>query len=413
MFERGKLTFICDASAGSSGKGRTGSYVFAKHAGGPSNLTFACNAFSCQAGHWVKLRNGKSYFYQSLNSCAYSDTYEKTYIGPAACLELPALLREIEENNVNEKKLGISPIASIVTDEDQQYERGTIGFDGDELFTKHEGTQKTGSTCHGVGSATARKILRRPSVVLVRDVPELKPFLCEVDQEILKRLDNGESGMCEIAQGFSLSLNHSRFYPHTTSRSVTVAQALADMFLPTSIAGPLIINCRTCPIRISSHKYIANDDGRHLTWAEVEAGVQHTVYQGDSGGWYPDQEEVTWEYVTRLSGSPKPIIELTSVTRLPRRVAEFSYKNLVDAIQHNQTGRQLYITLNFADYVDHTIKGVDKIVTDCRSDIITPKLQNWLVKNLRDWYPRLALIGTGPHTEDTIDLEMTFQNGDL
>ena len=62
FFNPGKLSFILDAGAGSSGKGVIGSYVCEN----ADNFTFACNAFMPQAGHWVKTDNGKTYFYQTL-----------------------------------------------------------------------------------------------------------------------------------------------------------------------------------------------------------------------------------------------------------------------------------------------------------------------------------------------------------
>lgn len=204
VFRSGRLTFLMDGGAGSSGKGKLGSFI-TEHA---DNWQFACNAFSAQAGHWCRLDDGREFFYQHLNSCAYNrDRYEKMYIGQAACIELPALLREIEENGVNEEKLGIDPLASIILERDSKFEKGVSAFDSDEsLSERHDGTSKNGSTNHGCGSCLARKVLRRPSVLLVKDVPELKPFICNVPEEIMARLCRGQSGLCEIAQGFQLSL---------------------------------------------------------------------------------------------------------------------------------------------------------------------------------------------------------------
>jgi len=58
-FSPGKLTTVLDASAGSSGKGKIGSFV-AEHS---DNFQFCCNTFMPQAGHWVKLDDGSTYFY--------------------------------------------------------------------------------------------------------------------------------------------------------------------------------------------------------------------------------------------------------------------------------------------------------------------------------------------------------------
>lgn len=249
--------------------------------------------------------------------------------------------------------------------------------------------------CHGVGSAAARRILRSPSVRTAKDIPELKKYLCDVPAEISARLDRGESGLMELAQGFQLSLLHSRFAPHTTSRQVTVAQGMSDLFLPTKYAGPVIVNLRTYPIRINSNKFIGQD-GRHLTWAEVEAGVPHTVYHGDSGGWYPDQHEITWEQLTASSGSPTKIMEVTSVTKLPRRVATFSKMNAVEALKYNDTGDDMYLSINFANYVDHNMSGKTNVAET------TQKFNTWLKDSLGDLRGQVVLVGTGAKTSETI-----------
>ncbi len=394
MFVPGKLTFLFDGQFGSSGKGKIGSYIGETNKG---KFTFACNAFSAQAGHWVKLQDGRQYFYQHLNSIAYNhELYEKIYIGSAACIELPALLSEIKQNNMTPKNLGISRLATVILDNDMDFEKGMSGFDGAES-ERHSGTAKHGSTAHGVGAATARKILRRDSVVTVDKIPELKDFICDVTTEISQRLKLGESGLCEIAQGFPLSLN-GRFFPNCTSRNVTVSQALSDMFLPPIYAGPIIVNLRTFPIRINSNKYIGLD-GKHLTWADVQSGVPHNLLQGNSGGWYPDQNELSWEQITELSGSPDKIMEITSVTKLPRRIATFSKVNLREACELNDTGYGLFLSVNFANYVDYNMTGI-------RSEKeMTEKFKNWMTDNIPPEYIKnVKYIGTGALTEDTIEL---------
>lgn len=406
MFKPGKLTILLDGGAGSSGKGKIGSYITQN----TDNWQFCCNSFSAQAGHWVKLDDGRKYFYQSLNSCAYQDKYEKMYIGPGSHIELPALLREIEENNVKEYKLGIHPLAVIIEDRDAQYERGEITFEGEK--TNHDGTSKFGSTCHGIGSSKARRILRKPDLKCAKDIPELKKYICDVEYEIMSRLDKGQSGFLEIAQGFQLSLMHKKFYPYVTSRNVTTSAALSDMFLPPKYAGPIIINFRTYPIRINSNKYIDKQTGKHLTWDEVEKqGIENvTIYKGNSGPGYSDQEELTWENITKNSGSKEKIQEITSVTKLPRRVFTFSKQNLLESIQLNDTGHEIYISINFADYVDSEIYGIrDKSESSIYNiHKRSPKLYDWIISNILEPLKqtnnkaKLKFIGTGPKTEDTI-----------
>ena len=406
-FKPGKLTTVLDGGAGSSGKGKLGSFITA-HA---DNWQFACNTFMANAGHWVKIDSGEQYFYQTLNSCAYQDRYEKIYVGPGSIIELPALLREIEENSMDLKKIGIHPIAGILQDIDSAFERGEADFDGNPI--KSDGTMKYGSTCHGVGAARARRILRRSNVKLARDVPELKNMICNTSAEIMDRLDRGESGLLEIAQGFQLSYALDRFYPYCTSRNCTVAAGMDDLMVPVKYAGPVIINIRTYPIRISNNKYIDRQTGKHLSWEDIvklggEKSDKIEVYHGDSGPGYEDQQETTWEEVTSSSGSPKPIIEMTSVTKLPRRVFNFSIENLRDSIRYNQTMSPTYISINFANYVDHKISGLrgrwNDLTPQCK------KFQKWLDPNILNIIKQysvkplasLKFIGTGELTDDMI-----------
>ena len=393
FFNPGKISVILDAGAGSSGKAKVGSYV----AENADNWTFCINTFHPQSGHWSKKEDGREFFYQTLNSCAYLDSYEKMYISPASVIDLEAFFEEMEKNNIASHRIGISPVATILQDMDAKYEKGIVHLDGSPK-PPDSGTMRNGSTCKGVGAANARKLLRREDTIYAKDVPELKPFICDVPNEVVERLEKGEAGFGEIAQGFQLSLNHSKFAPFTTSRNVMVSQFLSDCFLPPKFGGQVLLNFRTFPIRINSNKYIG-EDGRHLTHEEVVSGVPHKVYKGDSGPGYDDQKELTWEELTEISGSPDPIIEMTSVTRLARRPFTFSKQNLEEALRFNDCDLGVWLSLNFADYVDPSMAG-----RRGTTEVITPKMQQWLEENFGEHLSKLKFIGTGPLTEDTIQL---------
>jgi adenylosuccinate synthase len=404
FFTPGKLSIVADGTYGSSGKGSLASFL-TEHA----DYQFACNTFSAQAGHWVRLdptepnKPGRTYFYQSLNSCAYQkDKYEKLYIGPDAAIEFPALMREIEENNIPVKKLGIHPLCTILQDKDSAYERGEVDYEGNPLSNRGDGTMKFGSTAHGVAPCRTRKMLRRQDTILAKDFVALEEMICDVEREIMDRLDKGQKGLLEIAQGFPLSLNY-KFYPATTSRNVTVSAALDGMMLPPIYAGNVMLNFRTFPIRIANDKYIG-DDGKFLTWAEIQQydkeDKKYQIYKGTSGGWYDDQEETTWEEITKSSGAVEKIQELTSVTKMPRRVATWSKQCLIDAVKYNRTHGRMFISINFLNYVQNDILGY-------RGDSIKefPKCIEWINKNLCDLdklSAELKILGTGPKTDDKI-----------
>jgi hypothetical protein len=308
---------------------------------------------------------------------------------------------------VPKHKLGISPVAAILQDIDGAFERGQVDFDGNKVQKLHDGTIKTGTTAHGAGACRARRVLRRKEAKYARDIPELKEFLCDVPMEIMQRLDNGQAGLLEIAQGFQLSYLLSDFFPYTTSRNCTIMAGLDDLMVPPTYAGNVILNLRTFPIRINSKKYIAKN-GAHLTWGEVQnskEGIDYDIIDSFSGPGYPDSEELEWDEITKSSGSPTPIMEMTSVTKLPRRIFSFSKQNLIDAIKYNKTDGKTFLSLNFANYVDYDIYGKSDNINSEDLPKISSKLHDWVTTNLtKEQTNMLRFIGTGPNTEHSINL---------
>jgi adenylosuccinate synthase len=413
FFEPGKVSIVMDGSAGSSGKGKMASFLGEN----ASNWQFCCNAYMSNAAHTVVLDDGRVYTYQALNSVAYMDRFEKMYICGGAVTEVEPLLREIKENNITPKRLGIHPLTAIVTRKDIDYEAGKCDFEGNYKDGIDSANMKLGSTIHGVGAARARRILRRSDVVLARDIPELAPYICWTHKEITKRLRDGQAGLLEIAQGYQLGYL-SEFYPKTTSRNCSVAAALDDCQIAPRYAGNVLINFRTYPIRVNSNKYLHPDTKDLITSEGVKAlraaGREPIIVKGDSGGCYPDQEEVTWEQVTEQSGIKEyypnaEIREITTLTKLERRVYTFSNINLNEAIVANGTGGKTFISINFANYADHGMLGFRcgaRDPNDLKS-VMTPRMASWLSKNvnihpdvLRDHDVRLLCLGTGAKSND-------------
>lgn len=482
MFKKGKVATLLDGSFGSSGKGSLEEWLVIQN-----EVDFVCNTYGIQASHTVITDSGEKYVYKVLNSCAHvHDRFKAMYIGAGAIISIQTLLEEIAMSGIPREKVRISPLAAVVTDLDADYEKGIVGFDGED--SSHDGTIKTGSTCSGVGAAAARKMMRRPTAKIARDFADvIGDMLCTVEDEIIDRLDNGEKGLLCLAQGFPLSLN-SQFYPHTTSRNVTVAKGFDDCGIPVKYAGDVWINFRTLPIRIHSKKYISNRtegikitgisgnkiwladdrlitiddvvsnrlsgvsfvvysddgtndetkigirshnvdpshelnrlweelaggvnsdfvyyeqyDGKHMYWDEVISGeADFTTIESNSGDFYPDQDEMTWEEVTQLSGSDKPLMECTTLTKLPRRIATFSTDNLVQAIRWNQTTCKTYISINFINYIDWSTYR--KTTFD---GVCTDKVMNWLRNNILNHMSDdviLHLLRTGERTSDVIDV---------
>ena len=248
-----------------------------------------------------------------------------------------------------------------------------------------------------------------PDVLLARDVPELAQYLCDVPREIMDRLDRGQAGFLEIAQGFQLSYLLPEFYPFCTSRNCTVAAGLDDMMLPPCYAGNVLLNYRTFPIRTSNYKYIAKERheaievGAHLTWSQVQLfeklGLEYEKYEGNSGPGYPDQEEVEWDTITKDSGSLDPIMEMASVTKLPRRAFTFSRRSVEESIRHNRTDGRTFISVNFVNYVDAGLLG-DR--GHGWNESSRTQIRDWCRRNIPTENGELTFLGTGPRTDDFI-----------
>jgi len=405
FFRKGKISFVMDGAAGSSGKSLIASYLV-KHSSKP---TFLLSAFTPNASHTVIDDDGKNFVFKIFcGGSQYHDKLDAVYIVDNAAIELETLWKEIKYLGIPKRKVRISPRCAIVQQIDKDYEAGLCSIDGD-YYSKDElrdGTVKTGSTCSGSGSVLAKKVMRNKSLVLAKDIDELADMLYDMD-EIINLLDNGGCGLMEIAQGFPLSMNHHNFAPHTTSRNVTVTNAMNDANLPTkySNGGSILINWRTFPIKIHSNKYKCKKTGRFLHWDEVEssvAGIDYDVIDSPSGDFYPDQTELTWDQITKMSKSETPLMECTTLTKLPRRIATFSEKNLIEAIKFNDTGGKIWLCVNFINYVDANMYRERSVLSDesicwLNSNIALPleTLPNRI---------QLKYVGTGERIEDRIEI---------
>lgn len=112
-----------------------------------------------------------------------------------------------------------------------------------------------------------------------------------------------------------------------------------------------------------------------------------------TSGPYADAKEITWEEVTRRSGCPYPISEITTTTKLPRRVFEFSWERFYSFCT---ICGPTWLCLQFANYLDHNMWGV----TDKNS--LTQPVKE-MIKAMGNRCP-VRYIGTGPEHHHMIDL---------
>lgn len=415
LFVSGRITFLLDVAMGSSGKGTLEDDIVAE-----SNVNFLCTTNSSNASHTVMRKDGRTAVFKTLPSGSFHhEKLDAVFIGAGAAIELEALMKEIEITGIPRSKVRISPLTPIIQDVDKDIEAGKRNFDGDLKET--DGTVKTGTTASGSGAVRAKKVMRRKDLVLARDVDSIEDMIADVPCQILSLLYQGATGLCGVGQGFALSQGLQQFYPFTTSRNVTVSAALDDMFLPPAVVGNVVLNDRSYPIRIHDKKYKDKKSGEFIIWDEKlerdERGASDTyeVVTSYSGDFYEDSSEITWAQITELSGSPKPLMEATTLTKLPRRIATHSKKNLHEAIISNMPPEpaKVFVAVSFINYVDWEMYG--KNGEDTRTGeagILTDKVKSFLESEI---YPvttsfsedRVSVLSlnTSPYSEDKILLK--------
>ena len=345
---RGYVDVIVGGQYGSEGKGNIASFLANDYdllvrVGGPN------------AGHKV-FQVPEPYTHHQLPSGTRNAPATKLLIGPGAVLDAVKLLAEIVECGIEYGRLQIDGKATIIVDDDLDAERDLVS--------------RIGSTGQGVGSATARRIMKRGSETkLARDVPELEPFICNAF-EVLEGVFSQNGRVClEGTQGTELSLFHGD-YPYVTSRDTTAAGCIAEAGIPPGKVRRVIMVCRTYPIRVES-----------------PAG-------GSSG---PMSQEISFEAISERSGIPLAILEnteRTSTTARKRRVGEFDWVLLRKAALLNQPTD---VALTFADYLNQKNQAAK------RFEQLDPDTINFIQEVERVSKAPVSLISTGFGPQHIID----------
>jgi len=344
------IDMTMDGMWGSCGKGGVTGWLAKRR---PYD-TVIC-AYGTQAGHTYNDRErGISMMVQQLPVGVTCPTVKNVMIGPGALIHADTLLREIREYLRPGQRLMIHENAAVVTDEHAQRE-------------KDRGQTKMGSTAKGVGQAMIDRILRDPDSKAIARLgfagTELEQYV--VDRfEYDRQLQLAQKVLVEGAQGFGLSLYHGD-WPYCTSRDVTPWQIAADCGLPFKWASDITVwnVMRTFPIRVNNR-------------------------DGSSGPAYEGQRELTWEELNQ-----KP--ELTTVTKLPRRVFEFSLHQFSHAMFHCAAmWMDNRVVLTFADYcTPEQLEGIMRQIetTGYTVDYICTGPDD---SDIREW----------PRNEDLLDL---------
>lgn len=309
-----KIQSIIDLQFGSTGKGLIAGYLASRN--NPDTLV---TAWAANAGHTYIDRFNRKFVHTMIPNGIVSKGLRQILIGPGSLINPDALLREYREAcaalqiDDMQIRLLIHPHAAVIQQRHIDEEQGPM--------------TKIGSTKKGVGAAAIHRIRRDPDdnnvAINALGGHPLGNFVTTVE-DYNAALDRAEVIQIEGAQGYSLSMYHG-LYPYTTSRDVSTAQMFADCGLPISWLRrtEVIGTIRTFPIRVANRF--------------DEQGTQ----VGYSGGCYPDQAEMDWK---ELGLEP----ELTTVTKLPRRIFSLSMMQLNEAMRLNGVNK---LFVNFANYL--------------------------------------------------------------
>ncbi len=317
---------IMDLQYGSTGKGLLAGYLAVRE-----QPDVVITAWAPNAGHTYIDKNGRKYIHRMLANGVVSPSLKRILIGPGSAIDLAVLYAEMAScaDHLAGVDIIIHPHAAIVS--------------SDHVFLEQRNV-KIGSTMKGTGAAYIQRIERDPDNTNVAKFDIPSDFFNKVIENIPgcnvyvsselynEAIDQARVIQIEGAQGYSLSMYHG-FYPYTTSRDVTPAQVMADCAIPYYMTPDVYGTLRTYPIRVSNR---VTDEGTF-----------------SSGGCYPDQHEIDW---SELGMEP----ELTTVTKLPRRIFTFSNTQFQEAFRQCAPVK---LFLNFANYLDeqYLIDMIDEI----------------------------------------------------
>lgn len=334
------VTVVVDLQYGSTGKGLIAGWL-AEHEKPDTIIT----AWAPNAGHTYISSRGRKFIHTHLANGIVSPMLRRVLLGPGSMIDPDQLLQEIHDCRevIGRAKIAIHPHAAVVYQRHRDEEAGPM--------------TKIGSTKKGVGAAAIERIRRDPDTAnIAANEPRLKAFVVTT-QQYRELLDAADHVLVEGAQGYGLSMYHG-FYPYTTSRDVSTWQILADCGIPMDHVRAAVFNvvgtARTYPIRVANR---FDTEGTQV---------------GYSGPCYSDQEEITFEEI----GQP---VELTTVTKLPRRIFTFSEQQITEAVRY--CGAR-HTFLNFINYV----RAKDAMYS--------------IIEQLESSGTQIHWVGTGPTHDD-------------
>lgn len=357
------LTAIVDLQFGSTGKGLLAGYLSQKH-----DYDMVISANMPNAGHTFVDSEGRAWVNKVLPSGVYSPNLRYIGVGPGAVFSPEQLVKEIgmlRERGI-QAKVVIHENAALLKPEHRDFEAKNLS--------------DISSTMQGSMAATMQKMCRSPDESNVckqnREFLSAQPVPCDdeslwasvVPHEIwLEIVAQCSNILVEGSQGYSLGIN-AGFYPYCTSRDCTVWRLLADCAVSPNARLRVIGTARCHPIRVGN------------------------TADGYSGGWYSDQQELTWE---ELGQTP----EKTTVTQRVRRVATFSDTQIREAMIANRVDE---VFLNFCNYNPREAIDITNRINGMGAAIFGERYNPAMMAP--SWPKLVKYMGFGPQAEDILDI---------
>lgn len=310
---------LVDLQFGSTGKGLLAGYIGVKNG---YDAVVSCNMPN--AGHTAYSPGGEKFMHKVLPSAIFGKELSVIGVGPGAVFDIDRL--ELEWAAVCKYRpdlmLVIHEAAGILLPEHRAAEQATLS--------------RISSTMQGSAEAMIAKIRRQEGatakcrqVAIEHRLGVSGKAVVVTQNDWLAIFSNAESILLEGSQGYSLGLS-SGFYPYCTSRDCTPARVISDCSMPVGWLRDVYGSCRVHPIRVGN------------------------TQDGFSGGWYPDQTELTFKQLGVED-------ELTTVTGRVRRVASFSEMQISEAMA---MALPKHIFLNFCNYDDQEANRVKAVIAD-------------------------------------------------
>lgn len=309
----GKFNIIIGGMAGSESKGKLSGWLCERDS--PDLLVMSS---SPNAGHTI-MDNGFKYvsYHIPIGSVMCHCPIALT---AASVINLETLKRELDTLGIDPSRITIDPRASLITSANLNAEIDL-------------GLSDIGSTLQGVGTCRITKLMRKGTAVLVGHiVPTIEKMgmsVSDVSYIINTSLQHSGIVLCESTQGFDLDLEHGIDPVYCTSKMINPAMSMAEAGVSPKFIGNVFGVIRPYPIRVNNRT-------------------------GTSGP-YSEAREITWEKVARdcgYPGDPNSFGEITTTTKLPRRVFSFSWDRFHRFIQ---ICRPDSLCLQFANYIDWSI----------------------------------------------------------